>query len=62
MVITAAQVFGKKAQVIVTTEMVKKMKPGSMIVDTAIETGGNVECSGYDAEVEVDGVRIIAVR
>ena len=60
MVITAAQVFGKKAPVIVTTEMVKKMKPGSMIVDTAIETGGNVECSGYDAEVEVDGVRIIA--
>jgi NAD(P) transhydrogenase subunit alpha len=59
-VITAAQVFGKKAPVIVTTETVKRMKPGSMIVDTAIETGGNVECSRYDAEVEVDGVRIIA--
>jgi H+-translocating NAD(P) transhydrogenase subunit alpha len=59
-VITAAQVFGKKAPVIVTTETVKKMKPGSMIVDTAIETGGNVECSRYDEEVEVDGVRIIA--
>src|SRR6202162_3865359 len=59
-VITAAQVFGKKAPVIVTTETVKKMKPGSMIVDTAIETGGNVECSRYDEEVEVDGVRVIA--
>jgi H+-translocating NAD(P) transhydrogenase subunit alpha len=58
-VITAAQVFGKKAPVIVTTEMVKQMKPGSMIVDTAIETGGNVECSKYDEEVEVNGVRII---
>ena len=59
-VITAAQVFGRKAPVIVTTETVKKMKPGSMIVDTAIETGGNVECSRYDEEVDVDGVRIIA--
>ena len=58
-VITAAQVFGKKAPVIVTTEMVKQMRPGSMIVDTAIETGGNVECSKYDEEVEVNGVRII---
>jgi NAD(P) transhydrogenase subunit alpha len=58
-VITAAQVFGKKAPVIVTTEMVKQMKPGSMIVDTAIETGGNVECSKYDEEIDVNGVRIV---
>jgi H+-translocating NAD(P) transhydrogenase subunit alpha len=58
-VITAAQVFGRKAPVVVTTEMVKKMRPGSMIVDAAIETGGNVECSKYDEEVEVNGVRII---
>jgi H+-translocating NAD(P) transhydrogenase subunit alpha len=58
-VITAAQVFGRKAPVIVTTEMVKQMKPGSLIVDTAIETGGNVECSKYDEEVEVNGVRVI---
>lgn len=58
-VITAAQVFGRKAPVIVTTEMVKQMRPGSLIVDTAIETGGNVECSKYDEEVEVNGVRII---
>src|ERR1700683_1569113 len=58
-VITAAQVFGRKAPIIVTTEMVKQMRPGSMIVDTAIETGGNVECSKYDEEVEINGVRII---
>jgi H+-translocating NAD(P) transhydrogenase subunit alpha len=58
-VIAAAQVFGKKAPVIVTTEMVKQMKPGSMIVDTAIETGGNVECSKYDEEVEIDGISIL---
>jgi H+-translocating NAD(P) transhydrogenase subunit alpha len=59
-VITAAQVFGRKAPVILTTEMVRQMRPGSMVVDTAIETGGNVECSRYDEEVEVNGVRVIA--
>jgi NAD(P) transhydrogenase subunit alpha len=58
-VITAAQVFGKKAPIIVTTEMVSQMRPGALIVDTAIETGGNVECSRYDEEVDVNGVRII---
>jgi NAD(P) transhydrogenase subunit alpha len=58
-VITAAQVFGKKAPVIVTTEMVKQMRPGSMIVDTAIETGGNVECSKYDEEAEINGISIL---
>ncbi len=60
-VITAAQVFGKKAPIIVTTEMVKLMKPGSMILDIAIESGGNVECSKYDAEVEVNSVQVIAL-
>jgi NAD(P) transhydrogenase subunit alpha len=58
-VITAAQVFGKKAPVIVTTQMVKQMKPGSIVVDTAIETGGNVECTKYGEEVELGGVKII---
>jgi H+-translocating NAD(P) transhydrogenase subunit alpha len=58
-VITAAQVFGRKAPVIVTTEMVRQMRPGSMIVDTAIETGGNVECSKYDEEVEINGVQVV---
>src|SRR5580700_1284043 len=42
-VITAAQVFGRKAPVIVTAAMVKSMKPGSELVDLAIESGGNVE-------------------
>jgi proton-translocating NAD(P)+ transhydrogenase subunit alpha len=60
-VITAAQVFGKKAPIIVTTEMVNQMRPGSLIVDTAIETGGNVECARYDEEVEINGVRIIGI-
>jgi H+-translocating NAD(P) transhydrogenase subunit alpha len=58
-VIAAAQVFGKKAPVILTTEMVKQMKPGSIVVDTAVDTGGNVECTKYDEEVEIGGVKII---
>ncbi|HEV3211214.1 MAG TPA: NAD(P) transhydrogenase subunit alpha [Chthoniobacterales bacterium] len=59
-VITAAQVFGRKAPVIVTAEMIRQMKPGSVIVDTAIESGGNVECSKYNEETNVNGVKIIA--
>lgn len=58
-VITAAQVFGKKAPVIVTTQMVKQMKPGSIVVDTAVETGGNVECAQCGEEIEIGGVKII---
>jgi H+-translocating NAD(P) transhydrogenase subunit alpha len=58
-VITAAQVFGRRAPVIITSEMVRKMRPGSVIVDTAIETGGNVEGGVRDQEVTVNGVKII---
>jgi NAD(P) transhydrogenase subunit alpha len=58
-VITTAQVFGRKAPVIVTTAMVEKMKRGSVIVDMAIESGGNVECARLDEEVEIHGVRVI---
>ena len=46
-VITAAQVFGRKAPVIVTSAMIRQMKPGSVIVDTAVESGGNVEEMKY---------------
>lgn len=45
LVITTALVIGKKAPVLVTEEMVKKMKPGSVIVDMAVESGGNCELS-----------------
>jgi NAD(P) transhydrogenase subunit alpha len=59
-VITAAHVFGKKAPVIVTREMIGRMKAGSVIIDTAVETGGNVECSSYNEEIEVEGVKVVA--
>ena len=61
-VITAAQVFGRRAPEIVTTAMVKKMKAGSVVVDLAVETGGNVECSRLDEDVLVHGVQIIGQR
>ncbi|HLF17824.1 MAG TPA: Re/Si-specific NAD(P)(+) transhydrogenase subunit alpha [Candidatus Omnitrophota bacterium] len=60
-VITTAQIFGRKAPVIVTKDMVAGMKPGSIIVDMAVETGGNVEGSKLDEEVIVNGVRLIGL-
>ena len=60
-VITTAQVFGRKAPVIVTSDMVKGMQPGSVLVDLAVETGGNVEGSKVDEVVDVDGVKIIGL-
>ena len=58
-VITTAQVFGRKAPVLVTHDMVEAMQPGSVIVDMAAETGGNVEGSVAGQEVDVKGVTII---
>lgn len=58
-VITTAQVFGRKAPVIVTGAILERMKPGSLVVDLAVESGGNVEGSRLDEEVEVNGVRVL---
>lgn len=58
-VITAAQVFGRRAPVIVTSDMLKQMKPGSIVVDLAAETGGNVEGLTVGEESLVNGVRVI---
>ena len=58
-VITTAQVFGRKAPVIVTTAMIEKMRPGSVVVDMAVESGGNVECSRLNEEVIVGGVKVL---
>lgn len=58
-VITAAQVFGRKPPVLVTGDMLQKMPPGSVIVDMAAESGGNVEGSVAGEVVERHGVTII---
>jgi NAD(P) transhydrogenase subunit alpha len=60
-VITAAQVFGRKAPRILTAEMVNSMSPGSVVVDLSVETGGNVEGSRFDEEVEINGVKIVGI-
>jgi len=61
LVITTAQVFGRKAPRIVDAAMVAQMQPGSVIVDMAVETGGNVEGSEVDKVVEINGVSIIGL-
>ena len=60
-VITTAQVFGRPAPRIVTGDMVAAMKTGSVVVDMAVDSGGNVEGSSPDEIVDVDGVSIIGV-
>jgi NAD(P) transhydrogenase subunit alpha len=57
-VITTALVPGKPAPRLVTRAMVESMKPGSVIVDLAVEQGGNVELSRAGETVEHQGVRI----
>ncbi|HEX9561895.1 MAG TPA: Re/Si-specific NAD(P)(+) transhydrogenase subunit alpha [Candidatus Dormibacteraeota bacterium] len=61
-VITTAAVPGRRAPLLVTAEMVKGMRPGSVIVDLAAETGGNVELTKAGVDVEVGGVTIIGTR
>ena len=58
-VITTAQVFGKRAPILITAEMVKLMQPGSVIVDLAAEQGGNCELTEAGKIVEKHGVIII---
>ena len=58
-VITTALVPGKKAPVLVTEEMVKHMKPGSVVLDMATEFGGNCEISEMGKTVKKYGVTII---
>ncbi len=59
-VITTAQIPGRPAPRLVTREMVEGMRPGSVVVDLAGETGGNCELSRAGETVEHQGVRILA--
>jgi NAD(P) transhydrogenase subunit alpha len=58
-VITTAAIPGKKSPVLVTEDMVKAMKPGSVIVDLAVERGGNCELSEAGKSVTKYGVHIV---
>jgi NAD(P) transhydrogenase subunit alpha len=58
-VITTALIPGRPAPRLISKDMVASMRPGSVIVDLAVERGGNVEGVKTDAVVEVGGVKII---
>ncbi|MBT3238381.1 MAG: Re/Si-specific NAD(P)(+) transhydrogenase subunit alpha [Rhodospirillaceae bacterium] len=58
-VITTALIPGRPAPVLVTEEMVKTMKQGSVIIDLAVEAGGNCPLSKFGEIVDVDGVKIV---
>jgi H+-translocating NAD(P) transhydrogenase subunit alpha len=57
-VITTAAVPGKKAPVLITSGMVERMAPGSVIVDIAAERGGNCELTRPGQTIEENGIRI----
>ena len=59
MVVTTALIPGRAAPRLVTADMVKAMKPGSVILDMAVESGGNCELSKLGETVEAHGVRIL---
>ncbi len=59
LVITTALVMGRKAPRLITEEQIKQMKHGAVIVDMAVEQGGNVELSQPDKIIEKHGVKII---
>jgi NAD(P) transhydrogenase subunit alpha len=59
LVLTTAQIPGRPAPRLISAEMVRQMRPGSVIVDLAAETGGNCELTRAGERVEVDGVVIL---
>jgi NAD(P) transhydrogenase subunit alpha len=61
-VITTALIPGRPAPRLITKEMVASMRPGSVVVDLAVERGGNVEGVVADQVADVNGVKIIGYR
>ena len=57
-VITTAQIPGKKAPVLITEKMIKNMRPGSVIIDLASATGGNTELTVNNETITYNGVSI----
>ncbi|MBN9003240.1 MAG: NAD(P)(+) transhydrogenase (Re/Si-specific) subunit alpha, partial [Rhizobiales bacterium] len=60
-VITTALIPGRPAPRLVSADMVKSMKPGSVLVDLAVERGGNVEGVVSGQTTEVDSVKIVGI-
>ena len=60
-VITTAQLFGRPAPKLIDQSTISKMKPGSVILDMAVESGGNAEGSIVDQVVESNGAKIVGI-
>jgi NAD(P) transhydrogenase subunit alpha len=60
-VITTASVPGRRAPLLVTTEMVRAMAPGSVVIDLAADNGGNCEVTQVGEEVVVEGTTVVGV-
>lgn len=58
-VITTALIPGRPAPRLITKEMLKTMRPGSVVIDLAVERGGNVEGAVANEVVEVEGVKVV---
>ncbi|MER3497870.1 MAG: NAD(P)(+) transhydrogenase (Re/Si-specific) subunit alpha, partial [Chitinophagaceae bacterium] len=58
-VITTAQIPGKRAPILITEEMIKKMRSGSLIIDIAAATGGNTPFTKNDETVVISGITIV---
>ena len=60
-VISTAQVFGKPAPRIITKDMIEAMKPGSVVIDMAVNSGGNIEGSVPNEYIIHNGVTIVGL-
>src|SRR3954452_3566908 len=60
-IITTALIPGRPAPRLVTSAMVRSMKPGSVLVDLAVERGGNVEGVNSGETVDLEGVKIVGI-
>lgn len=58
-IITTAQIFGKKAPILISEEMIKEMKNGSVIIDIAAATGGNTSVTKNNETINYSGVSIV---
>ncbi|EQD40755.1 NAD(P)(+) transhydrogenase (AB-specific), partial [mine drainage metagenome] len=58
-IVTTAAIPGRKAPVLVTREMVERMRPGAVLVDLAAESGGNCELTRPGETVSVHGVTLV---
>src|SRR5690606_34942036 len=62
LVVTTAQIPGRRAPILITEEMIRSMRPGSVIVDLAAETGGNCAVSEDREEHRIGGVTVLCPR